>query len=218
MMKRKTCIVIGVGPGLGLSLVRKFATQGFAVAMISRNPEKLTNYKKDFDKEGLSTYTFPADIGIKKELVKTIKTIIEKFKRIDTIIFNASVLTEGSPSEIKVKMIKGDLNINLFSAIHTVQTILPAMKEQGFGTILFTGSGAAVQPISPIISLSMSKSALRFYALGLAEELKKSDVYVGTVTIKGAIEKNTHFDPEKIAETFWWLYQNHPETIEFVYE
>jgi short-subunit dehydrogenase len=92
------------------------------------------------------------------------------------------------------------------------------MSEQGFGTILITGSGAAVQPIPSIISLSISKAALRFYSIALAEELKKSDIYAGTVTIKGAIEKDTHFDPEKIADTFWWMYENQPEKSEFVYE
>lgn len=217
-MKRKTCIVIGVGPGLGYSLVEKFASQGFSVAMVSRNEKKLSGYAKDFEKQGLSTFAFPADASKKKDLTKTLKSIIKKLGRIDVLLFNASVLTEGNPTEIKAKNIKSDLNINLFAAITSVQTMLPTMKEQGFGTMLFTGSGAAVQPITPIISLSISKISLRYYVLALAEELKNADVYAGMVTIKGAMETGTHFDPDKIAEKFWWMYQNQPEKAEFVYE
>ena len=217
-MKRKTCIIIGVGPGLGLSLVEKFADQGFSVAMVARNSEKLEGYKKDFAKKGLSVHPFPADVSKKKDLSKLLKTIVKKFNRVDVLIFNASVLSEGYPSEIKPKKIKNDLDINLFAAINFVQALLPKMKEQGFGVILFTGSGAAVQPVPSVISLSISKTALRHYALALAEELKKSDVYAGTITIKGTIEKDTHFDPEKIADSFWWMYENQPEEMEFFYE
>ena len=64
----------------------------------------------------------------------------------------------------------------------------------------------------------MSETALRNYAIALGEELKNSDVYAGTITIKGTMEKNTHFDPDKIAEKYWWMYENHPEKVELVYE
>jgi NAD(P)-dependent dehydrogenase (short-subunit alcohol dehydrogenase family) len=36
MTSRRTAIVVGVGPGLGWSLVKRFAAAGMAVAMVAR--------------------------------------------------------------------------------------------------------------------------------------------------------------------------------------
>ena len=40
-MAAKVCVVLGVGPGTGMSCVRKWAKEGFKVAMVSRTESKL---------------------------------------------------------------------------------------------------------------------------------------------------------------------------------
>ena len=40
-MAGKVCVVLGVGPGTGMSCVRKWAKEGFKVAMVSRTESKL---------------------------------------------------------------------------------------------------------------------------------------------------------------------------------
>ena len=35
------CVVTGVGPGNGLAIVRRFARQGYQVAMLARNAQRL---------------------------------------------------------------------------------------------------------------------------------------------------------------------------------
>jgi NADP-dependent 3-hydroxy acid dehydrogenase YdfG len=41
MSHRKVCLVTGVGPGTGAALVRRFAQDGYAVAMLARSAERL---------------------------------------------------------------------------------------------------------------------------------------------------------------------------------
>lgn len=43
----KTIAIVGAGPGLGLSLAKKFGEKGFRVAVISRNLDKLSIILKE---------------------------------------------------------------------------------------------------------------------------------------------------------------------------
>lgn len=217
-MNKSTCAIIGVGPGLGISLVEQFTKNGFSVAMMARNSDKLAGYKAGFDGKGYETAAFPVDISNDERLRQSLDSVVKTYGSLDVLIFNASVLNEGNPSDIDPSLLFIDMNINFKAAIVAAQAVLPHMKKQNAGTILFTGSGAALNPIPSIISLSASKAALRYYALALGEELKDTALYAATITIKGTMEKSTRFDPDLIAEKFWWMYQTKPLQREFVYQ
>ena len=46
-MEDKICLVTGVGPGTGTSMVRKFSDGGYKVIMISRSEERLQTLQKE---------------------------------------------------------------------------------------------------------------------------------------------------------------------------
>jgi short-subunit dehydrogenase len=217
-MNKSTCVVVGVGPGLGMALVEHFASHGFKIAMLARNEEKLNGYKTRFDDHGYETHPYPVDATDKHRLKETIQKVATNLGSIDVLIFNASILHEALPSELTPDQLEKDLSINVVSGVVAAQSVLPQMKKQTTGTILFTGSAAALSPMPPIISLSITKTAMRFYAMALGKELENTNIYAGTITIKGTMEKGTHFDPNLIAERFWWMYQTKPLNREFIYE
>ena len=51
-MEEKICLITGVGPGTGTALVRKFAREGYRVAMISRTRERLEALESITDVKG----------------------------------------------------------------------------------------------------------------------------------------------------------------------
>lgn len=55
-MQKKVCLVIGVGDGTGASIVRRFAKEGYRVAMLARNRERLAELEKDVP--GSKAYAF----------------------------------------------------------------------------------------------------------------------------------------------------------------
>ena len=58
MTDKKVATVIGVGPGLGAALARRFAAD-YAVALVARNAEKLSNSKKKPQPPAESLSSFP---------------------------------------------------------------------------------------------------------------------------------------------------------------
>ena len=59
----KTAIIIGVGPGLGLSLARAFGQEGLHVALVARSEANLTSYQQILEAEGISSSSHAADIS-----------------------------------------------------------------------------------------------------------------------------------------------------------
>lgn len=58
----KTIAIVGAGPGLGLSLAKKFGEKGFRVAVISRNPDKLSIILKKLRELNIEAQSFVADV------------------------------------------------------------------------------------------------------------------------------------------------------------
>lgn len=110
-----------------------------------------------------------------------------------------------------------DLRTSVVGALAAAREVLPAMRESGRGTILFTGGGAALRPSTSYASLSVTKAAPRNLALSLAAELRGTGLRVGTVTVAGSIGRNGRFAPERIADAFWGLHMDSAWEPEHVY-
>lgn len=79
-------------------------------------------------------------------------------------------------------------------------------QSQKNGAILVTGGGLSLYPMYEYLPLSMDKAALRAMCLALHEELKKQNVYLGTVTVTDVIAPGGKCGPALLAEDFWKLY------------
>lgn len=216
----KLCLVIGVGPGMGLAIAKKFASQGFAIAQMARRPEALKTYEAELRGIDVPVYSYPADVGDPDSLGPAMTQLISEHGTPEVMIYNVSVLNPASPSELNYDGMIRDFKINVGGALVAAQAVISGMQERKSGSILITGGGLALKPFHEFASLSIGKAGIRSLCYSLAQELKPHGIQVATVTINGMIEKGTHFDPETIAEVFWDLCQpsSGKGQVEVVYE
>jgi NAD(P)-dependent dehydrogenase (short-subunit alcohol dehydrogenase family) len=218
-MANKNAIIVGVGPGLGLSLAKKFGRKGFSVAMIARRKEALDQYCKILQKEGLKATGHPANVGDFGSLSSAIRSIVEEVGNPTILIYNVSILNPGSPTGIDPAGFVGDFKVNVAGLLVAIQSVLPSLKQSEDPMIMVTGGGLALKPFHEYASLSVGKAGIRSLTGSLAQELKPEGVRVGTIIINGMIEKGTHFDPDLISEEFWKMYQDEgrKQEREFIY-
>ena len=207
---KPVCAVLGVGPGLGLALSRRFSREGFEVAMLARNAEKLRGYAAELAREGLEARPCPCDLN---DLEQVRQTLVPLGPAV--LIYNAVGFHPGPLSGLNPTDLETDFRVGVSGALAAVQAVLPAMLQRGQGSILVTGGGSALSPTPRWGSIPMVKAALRNLALALHQELKPSGIYVGTVTVAGAIQAGTGLDPERIVEVYWQLHQerSQPEVV-----
>jgi len=77
--------VIGYGPGIGASCARKWSTEGFAVALLSRNGEKLAAAAKTIP----NSAPFAADVTDPGSLTTALTNVEQQLGPIDVLLYNA---------------------------------------------------------------------------------------------------------------------------------
>jgi NAD(P)-dependent dehydrogenase (short-subunit alcohol dehydrogenase family) len=101
--------------------------------------------------------------------------------------------------------------VNVAAPLACVRWALPAMREAGRGSLLFTGGGTGLKPKAGMASGCLGKAALRSLALTLAEELAPEGIHAGTVTVCGFVAPGTALAPDTVAQAFWDLHREAPD-------
>ncbi len=85
-------VVIGAGPGLGIALVRRFASAGMVVAFMARRPEAVAAYQRQLDAEGLETRGFVADAGDPAAVSAVFDELRESHGNAEVLVYNAAII------------------------------------------------------------------------------------------------------------------------------
>lgn len=194
----KTCVVVGVGPGIGRSVARRFATEGFPVVMMARDADAVAKFEREI----------PNSRGVAVDAAddEALRSAIRSAGPASVLVYNVSAGHPGGACGLPASDAMADFRVNIMGLLAAVQECVPRMREAGRGTILITGGGLALTPMSALASLSMGKAAQRSLAFSLAGELEPAGIHVATVTVCGFVKPGTHFDPDRIADEYWRLH------------
>lgn len=205
-MSKKLCVIVGVGPGLGLAIARKFGQEGYQLAIVARRAEAIAQYTKTLEALPAKVSSFSADASDPPSLERAFEQIRQTLGHPNVLVYNAAVLRQDNLVALTPDELLQDFKVNVAGALTAVQQVLPNMEEQEQGTILLTGGGLALYPSPQFISLGIGKTSIRYLALSLAEALEAKGIHLATVTICGSIEQGTRFDPDAIAQVYWKLH------------
>jgi NAD(P)-dependent dehydrogenase (short-subunit alcohol dehydrogenase family) len=199
-------LLIGMGPGMGLSIARRFGREGFEILMMARNAEKLHHFSELLQAEGIASRVFPADIADPVAFRATLDEVVQAHPDLDIVHYNASAYNPALPSEIRLEVFLSDLSVNVTGALLAAQAVLPQMRARGAGVLFLTGGGTALRAPAMLASLGAGKAAMRNLAFSLYDECGPQGIRVATVTIRGMIAPGTASDPDAIAGKFWDMY------------
>ena len=159
-MSKPSCVIVGAGPGLGLSLARRFARGGFEAALVGRKQGRLDRLAEALIAEGHGARGFDADAGDEAALTAAFGRIAAWNGDVGVLIYNAADMAADSVTAMTPGVMMARMAANLGGAITSVNRVLPAMRDRGAGTILITGGGLALEPYPDWAALSAGKAAL----------------------------------------------------------
>ena len=207
-----TCIVIGVGPKLGFSVVRRFAASGHPVAMMARRREALEAFGARLA-EDVRWGAYPVDAARSDQVAAVVRRAQADLGPADVLVYNAALLgLRAWPTALSHEDLMASIEVDVGSALAAVQAVVPAMRAFGRGTILFTSGNWGIRPSGEYCAVGLGKAALHSLGLSLAEELAPERIQVTTVTIGGVIrpESDYTYDPDRLAELYWDLHSRPP--------
>lgn len=214
----KLAVIIGAGPGLGLAIAKKFASQDFDIVLMARNEQSLQSMSDKIATEfGTVKVNFKSvDVSDAAQLGHAIGEVKKEYGEPDCVIYNVGITAPDSDN-----LTVDDLVRHFKTDVAGAYTAVKAFADDKFaekkGAILFTGGGLAMYPADGFIPLSINKAALRTLAYILNGKYKGKGIFIGTVTVCGTIGGDAFFVPAKIADVYWQLYKNR-DKCEYVYQ
>lgn len=224
---KRTIAIVGAGPGIGKAIAERFGDEGFQIALLSRNTEKLLTVVNYLTEKGIVAQAFKADVLNRESLSTALKEVKLAFGSIDVLEYSPSVYdTMFTPRNITVENLQHQLDFLLLGAVAAVQEVLPEFLERKSGAILFTTAVSALYPVTFTANIGVVIGGLLNYSRLLFQDLKADGIYTGIVMVAGwVVEKGQgHEDKgdgislvfaEDVAQRHWQLYneRNAPEAI-----
>jgi len=219
---KKTIIVCGYGTGISHAVARKFSSEGFQLALVARDAEKLADSVAPFEAAGVVARAFPCDLSDHAAIVPLIASVREALGPISVLHWNAHSSLAGDLTQADLADLRTSLSVGVLSLVSAVQLVLPDLREaQGSSAILITGGGYA------LYEPQVDKLAAKFGGMGLAvtkaaqhkltgvlhHKLKDQGIYVGEVTVLGLVKGTSHdrgnatIEAASVADRFWEIYQ-----------
>ena len=209
-------VVVGVGPGTGAALARRFA-KGYRVALIARSTDYLKTLADEIRAGGGEALEAPADVGNFSEVAGAFAAVREKLADPEILLYNAGSGVWGTIVDITPEQFEASWRVNAFGAFTCAKEVAAAMIARGHGVMLFTGATAGVKAGPRSIAFGPAKFAMRGLAQSLARDLGPRGIHVAWINIDGGIDiprvrrGNPHFKdedllkPDAIADTYWHL-------------
>lgn len=226
--------IVGVGPKLGRSIARKFAHQGYTVAILSRDLGRLSRFADEIAREEKAqVFAIRIDCSDSRSIKEAFEGVLS-LGFVEVLVYNAYEQPISwhptSFTDMKIDHFEKSLVVSSVGAFHVAQQVIPGMVERGRGTILFTGCSASLDGIAGYSELCCGKFAMRGLAQCLAREFQPLGVHVAHIIIdgivgapRGSMGSSSHerplagqqhfsgggdgsMDPDALAQTYWHLH------------
>ena len=182
-LQGKTVVVTGasggMGAGIAATLIKK---HGCTVIGIARNERKILNFINELGEENAKRFSYRLfDVSVRENWESFAKELEEENIAVDVLINNAGILPKFKRFDrYSYEEIERAMNINFYSCIYSVKTMLPILQKSSSPAIINIDSSAALMTLAGTSVYSASKAALKSYTEALRLEFA-GKIYVGMV-------------------------------------
>ena len=219
---------VGVRWGVGGAISLKFASEGFFTVLTTRNAANATPLEAAIREDGGEAMIVELDLASPESISSAFDRIREEAGDPHVLVYNAGYL-EGRdlPPEMELlehipfEMLETAQHISSSGPFLVAKEVLPAMRERGEGSILFSNNNFSLRGRKRYTgqSLYYPRVLMRGFAQALTEEYSEHGVHVANVVIDGMIDSpgtratdraqenpDLLMNPVKIAEAFYYLH------------
>ncbi|MEP6685361.1 MAG: SDR family NAD(P)-dependent oxidoreductase [Verrucomicrobiota bacterium] len=209
----RVALIVGVGPGLGAALGRRFARGGFCVALVARTPEFIGELARELSSLGQTALAIVAEASSPTEMARAVARARTELGPIGVLVHNASSSSGDGLLRTTATQFEQTWRIAALGAFVCAREIAPDMIAAGNGAMILTGATSSVRG-GGWLAFSSAKFALRGLAQSLARELWPQGIHVAHVVVDGLIgprgfaqteSLEPMLDPDRMADAYFQL-------------
>lgn len=212
-MAKPVCVVVGVGPGNGAALVKRFAEAGYAVAMTARS----TAFGEELARKVADARFYRCDAGDVAAVTATFQAIASDLGPVDVLIYNATPGIWGNVEEISAEGFETCWRGSALGLLAASQAVIPAMQRKKQGSIIVIGATSSRRGNIKTAAFAPAKAAQRSLTESMAKHLWPQGIHVALIVIDGVVDlprtrqsrpdkPDSYFvKPEDVAANAHWL-------------
>lgn len=204
-MMSKVVLVTGSSQGLGATIVRTLARQGFRVVInYNKSKEAADKIVSEIEKE--YAIAIQADVTNRTEVDRMVEEATDYFGQIDVVVNNALIDFKFDPvkqkpfAELSWDDYQRQLDGTLKAAFNVVQSVIPQFIERKNGSIINIGTNLFQNPVVPYHEYTTAKAGLIGFTRNIAAELGVYGIKVNVVS--GGLLKTTNASAVTTPEVF----------------
>lgn len=222
-MPRQVCAIVGAGEGLGRSLAARFAGEGFDIALISRTEggsRAAAEHAAGANPEARIRY-LAADATRPATIEQALSTVAGEMGDVQVLIYNArGSFTRCEPLAMTYAQLDDIYHVEVVGAFAAAKSVIPAMRERGSGSVLFSSATAALRGSGVAPLYAIGKFGLRALSQSLAKAYSKDGVHVVHFRLDCDLDvplmreiygdeynPDALADPDDVAEAYWWAHR-----------
>ncbi len=221
-MAQEIALIVGVGPGLGWALAKRFARADIPTAIAARSADKLKGLIERSDHAGVATgriTPYVCDAAKPANVTALFETVTKDLGVPSIVVFNAGAFEPAGILDVTPEAFERCWRIGCLGGFLVGQAAARAMVARAAGTIILTGATASLRGSAGFVNLAVPKFGLRALAQSMARELGPKGVHVAHVIIDGQIDSERYRDaaakrgpdallpPDAIAESYYQLHR-----------
>lgn len=231
---KPVCLVIGAGAGIGGTVGKKFASEGYHAVLCRRSDEEgLKRLVAEIEAEGGDATGYLLNAVDEGTLEARIATVEKDSGPIEVVLFNLGAqIGNRSLADTSHKAFEMGWRMATLALFRVAKEVIPRMEARGKGTILVTSATAAVRGNAGQHSHAAAMAGRRMLCQSLNAEFAPKNIHVAHIIIDGAVDAPDTLGkmlgpqafqklrdtrgaedglmlPEKIAETYYHIAQQH---------
>ncbi|MEM6300599.1 MAG: SDR family NAD(P)-dependent oxidoreductase [Pseudomonadota bacterium] len=186
---KKVCLVIGAGAGIGGSVGKKFAAEGYHAALCRRSDEEgLNKLVADIEAAGGSASGHLVN-AVKENALEDLVAEVEQIGPVSVVLFNLGAqIGNRSLNGTSLKVFELGWQMACFGLFRVSKVLFPLMVERGGGTMLVTSATAAVRGNEGQHSHAAAMGGRRMLCQTLNAEYASKGIHVAHILIDGAVD------------------------------
>ncbi|MGH9863418.1 MAG: SDR family oxidoreductase [Candidatus Acidiferrales bacterium] len=181
-LKNKVAVVAAASQGLGRAIAEELAREGVRVAICARTPATLEATADEIRRAtGAEVLGVAADVTRAEEVERFVAAAVERWGTVHIAVANAGGPPAKEFAAITLEDWERAVELNLMSSVYLARAVLPRLRAQKWGRLLFLTSASVKQPIDGLLLSNSVRSAVAGLAKSLANEYARDNVLVNVL-------------------------------------
>ena len=185
----KVALVTGGTKGIGRGIVHMLAEQGAAVTFTGRSADIGQESQAALTAAGYDVQYVQADNGVESDLAAAVRTTVERFGKLTTLINNAIASDDaGSGRDSHVDLLDDAtfetiMRVALMGTVWATKHAIPEMRKAGSGSIVNISASSSKSALPHRPAYHASKGAINSLTRQLAVDYGKDDIRANAIIV-----------------------------------